>query len=181
MFFASMNITGYDEEGRSKGLVVVATYQTFARGQVRVTSTDPHADPEVDIRMLSDARDMVRLREGYKRLHELVHHPAIQAISDGVESYVGGEVPTSLPSDAELERWLLENCQDTQHPVGTCRMGRPDDPRTVVDPECRVLGIEGLRVIDASIMPENVRANTHLTTVMIAEHMAVRLRRACPH
>ncbi len=176
MFFASMNITGYDEEGRSKGLVVVATYQTFSRGQVRVTSTDPHADPEVEIRMLSDARDMVRLREGYKRLHELVHHPAIQAISDGVESYVGGDVPTSLPSDAELERWLLENCQDTQHPVGTCRMGRPDDPRTVVDPECRVLGIEGLRVIDASIMPENVRANTHLTTVMIAEHMASRLR-----
>ncbi len=176
MFFASMNITGYDEEGRSRGLVVVATYQTFSRGWVRVVSSDPLADPEVEIRMLSDERDMVRLREGYKRLHELVRHPAFQAISDGVESYVGGEVPASLPSDAELERWLLENCQDTQHPVGTCRMGQPGDPRAVVDSECRVIGVEGLRVIDASIMPDNVRANTHLTTVMIAEHMAARMR-----
>ena len=56
--------------------------------------------------------------------------------------------------------------------------GRPDDPRSVVDTDCRVLGIEGLRVIDASIMPEVPRANTHLTCVMIGEVMAERLRRA---
>jgi choline dehydrogenase len=54
-------------------------------------------------------------------------------------------------------------------------MGAADDPRSVVDPECRVIGVEGLRVIDASIMPENVRANTHLSTVAIAEHMATKL------
>lgn len=176
MFFASMNIIGYDEVGRSKGLVVVATYQTFSRGWVRVTSTDPLVDPEVEIRMLDDERDMIRLREGYKRLYEIVRHPAFQEITEGIESYVGGEAPETLPPDPELEQWLLENCQDTQHPVGTCRMGRPDDPRTVVDPECRVLGVEGLRVIDASIMPEMVRANTHLTAVMIGEHMAAKLR-----
>ena len=57
-------------------------------------------------------------------------------------------------------------------------MGPADDARSVVDPDCRVIGFEGLRVIDASIMPENVRANTHLTTVMIAEHMAARMRSA---
>jgi choline dehydrogenase-like flavoprotein len=56
-------------------------------------------------------------------------------------------------------------------------MGAPGDPRSVVDPECRVIGIEGLRVVDASIMPEVPRANTNLTTIMLAEHMAARLRR----
>jgi choline dehydrogenase-like flavoprotein len=57
-------------------------------------------------------------------------------------------------------------------------MGAPGDRRTVVDPDCRVVGLEGLRVIDASVMPEMVRANTHLTTVMIAEHIAARMKRA---
>jgi choline dehydrogenase len=176
MFIASMNVTGYDEAGRSKGLIIVATYQTFSRGWVRVTSPDPTADPEVEIRMLSDERDLIRLRDGYQRLHQIVEHPAVRAISDGVASLVGGAAPPDLSSDAALDAWLLANCHDTQHPVGTCRMGRADDPRAVVDPQCRVIGVEGLRVIDASIMPEIVRANTHLTTVMIAEQMAARLR-----
>jgi 5-(hydroxymethyl)furfural/furfural oxidase len=178
LFMASMNLVGFDEEGRGKGLIVVATFQTFSRGWVHVTSPDPLADPEVEINMLADERDLVRLRDGYRRLHQIVNHPAVQAISEGVESYVTGDSPTGLLPDDDLDAWLLANCQDTQHPVGTCRMGRPDDPRSVVDPDCRVLGLDGLRVIDASIMPDNVRANTHLTTVMIAEHMAVRLRRA---
>jgi 5-(hydroxymethyl)furfural/furfural oxidase len=55
-------------------------------------------------------------------------------------------------------------------------MGAVNDPRAVVDPDCRVIGIEGLRVVDASVMPEIPRANTHLTTVMIAEHMAARIK-----
>jgi choline dehydrogenase len=159
-------------------LIIVATFQTFSKGWVRSTSYDPHADPEVEIRMLSDERDLVRLRDGIKRLHKIVHHPHVQAISDGYFSFVTGDFSGELPPDEELDEWLLANCQDTQHPVGTCRMGPKDDPRSVVDPECRVIGFDGLRVIDASIMPENVRANTHLTTVMIAEHMATRMRTA---
>ncbi|MEA2597509.1 MAG: 5-(hydroxymethyl)furfural/furfural oxidase [Thermomicrobiales bacterium] len=175
MFMAAMNIVGYGDEGRSKGLIVVATYQTFSKGWVRLTSYDPHADPEVEIRMLSDERDLVRLRDGFKRLHRVAHHPAVEAISEGYFSFVTGDFSGELMPDDELDAWLLANCQDTQHPVGTCRMGRRDDQRSVVDPDCRVIGFDGLRVIDASIMPENVRANTHLTTVMIAEHMAARM------
>ena len=76
----------------------------------------------------------------------------------------------------ELDDWLFAECSDAQHASGTCRMGAADDPRAVVDPECRVIGCTGLRVIDASIMPEVPRANTHLTTVAIAERMADRLR-----
>ncbi len=78
--------------------------------------------------------------------------------------------------DAALDDWLFAECSDAQHASGTCRMGDPADPRAVVDPECRVIGCTGLRVIDASIMPTVPRANTHLTTVAIAEKMADVLR-----
>ena len=81
-------------------------------------------------------------------------------------------------SDAELDDWLFADCGDAQHASGTCRMGAANDLRSVVDPECRVLGFTGLRVIDASIMPEVPRVNTHLTTVAIAERMADRLKAA---
>jgi choline dehydrogenase-like flavoprotein len=81
-------------------------------------------------------------------------------------------------SDARtLDAWLRETVRDTWHLTGTCRMGAPDDPRSVVDPDCRVLGVEGLRVIDGSIMPDVPRANTNLTCMLIGEHMAERLRR----
>ena len=78
----------------------------------------------------------------------------------------------AVPTD----QWMLENCFDVQHAAGTCRMGAASDRNAVVDPQCRVIGVEGLRVIDASIIPEMVRANTHLTAVMIGEHMADRIR-----
>jgi 5-(hydroxymethyl)furfural/furfural oxidase len=176
MFMASMNVLGTDEAGVQRGLLVTATYQTFSKGQVRVTARDPLVQPDVDIDMLSDERDLVRLRHGMRRLMDVARHPAVSAIHDGFFSWVAGDARIEPPTEGELDDWLFANAQDTQHPVGTCRMGRADDPRSVVDPECRVIGVEGLRVIDASIMPENVRANTHLTTVMIAEHMAAKLR-----
>ena len=71
---------------------------------------------------------------------------------------------------------MAANCFDSQHAAGTCRMGSRSDPRSVVDPDCRVIGVDGLRVIDCSIMPEIVRSNTHLPVVMIAELMADRIR-----
>ena len=73
---------------------------------------------------------------------------------------------------------MFAECSDAQHASGTCRMGAADDPRSVVDPECRVIGVTGLRVIDASVMPTVVRANTNFTTIMIAEKMADALKRS---
>ena len=75
-----------------------------------------------------------------------------------------------------MDDWLFAECSDAQHASGTCRMGDPTDPRSVVDLQCRVIGCSGLRVVDASMMPEVPRANTHLTTVAIAERMADLLR-----
>jgi 5-(hydroxymethyl)furfural/furfural oxidase len=176
MFMSSMNLIGYDDAGMAKGLVIVATFQTFSRGTLRVTSADPEANPEIDIRMLSDERDLVRMRDGMARLWTIVHQPAFDEIVEYFEAPVTGEVMTDLPQGDALDDWLLSVCGDTQHPVGTCRMGAPGHPAAVVDPECRVIGVDGLRVIDASVMPEVPRANTHLSTVMVAEHMAKQLR-----
>ncbi len=88
---------GYDDVGISKGLLIIATWQTFSRGVLRVTSADPEANPDIDIRMLSDERDMVRMRDGYQRLWKVVHHPVFEAITEQLESIVTGEVMTELP------------------------------------------------------------------------------------
>jgi choline dehydrogenase len=79
--------------------------------------------------------------------------------------------------DDALDQLLLAHCSDSQHGAGSCRMGRYDanDARSVVDPDCRVHGLDGLRVVDASVMPFDCQANTNLTTIMIAERMAERL------
>ena len=180
MIMIAMNVGGLGEEGLRRGLMIVATFQTFSRGRLTVTSTDPLVDPDVDLAMLSDERDLVRIRDGMRRLQQIVAHPATQRITEGTASWVTGADLSPDASDDELDAWLLANCQDSQHPIGTCRMGDPADPRSVVDPECRVIGVDGLRVIDGSIMPENPRANTHLTCVMMGELMAERLRKGAP-
>ena len=87
----------------------------------------------------------------------------------------GAPLEALLASPAALAQWLKERVTGFYHPVGTCRMGAPGDPAAAVDPECRVRGVQGLRVIDASVMPAIPRANTNLTAIMIAERMADRL------
>lgn len=181
MFMVGANIIGNDEAARSRGIILVANYQTFSRGLLQVVSPDLRAQPDIDLNMLSDERDLIRLRDGYKRLRDILAHPAVDAISEGNFTFLlsgddGGLPKAGAPDDA-IDDWLFGNVQETHHPVGTCRMGRPDDPRSVVDPACRVIGFDGLRVIDASVMPENPRANIQLTTIMLAERMADDLRR----
>ena len=180
MLMASCNVFGIEGEALTRGMIVVSVFQAFSQGQLRIASADPLAEPVIEEHMLSDRRDLVRLRDGVRRLFALGSHPACARIAEeiGVGDPFGGESRSldSFASDEQLDRWLLEECVDCFHIVGTCRMGAVDDRRTVVDPDCRVVGVDGLRVIDASIMPEVPRANTHLTTVMIAEHMAERLR-----
>jgi choline dehydrogenase len=158
------------------GRIAVSVYQAFSQGHVRITTSDPEIDPEVEERMLSDSRDLVRMRDGVHRLREICLQPDVTAIAHRVDYGTTGRSMDQPFSDAELDDWLFAECSDAQHASGTCRMGAPDDPRSVVDPDCRVLGTTGLRVIDASIMPEVPRANTHLTTVAIAERMAARLK-----
>ena len=179
MLMASCNVFGIEGEALEQGVIVVSVFQAFSQGELRIASPDPQVEPVIEERMLSDRRDLVRLRDGVRRLFALACHPAVAGIAEefslgdlygGWQGWIEGSA-----CDEVLDRFLLEACIDCFHIVGTCRMGAVGDPATVVDSECRVVGVDGLRVIDASIMPEVPRANTHLTTVMIGEHMAERL------
>ena len=127
--------------------------------------------------MLSHDSDLVRMRDGVQRAVAIARHQAVRAIAGDVTYGSSGRSIDRPFTAAELDDWMFAECSDAQHASGTCRMGAADDPRSVVDPQCRVIGCSGLRVIDASVMPTVVRANTHLTTVMIAEKMADALRR----
>ena len=113
-----------------------------------------------------------------RRLREIGLHEDVRAIAARVDYGVTGRSIEEPFSAQELDDWMFAECSDAQHASGTCRMGAADDPRSVVDPDCRVIGCSGLRVIDASVMPTVVRANTHLTTVMIAEKMADHLKQS---
>jgi len=139
------------------GLVMVALMFVRSVGHVRLGSDDPRVDPLVDFSMLTDEADARRLRIGVDRLMQVLEHPAMKALGTVMAP------PTDLTG-------IRANLGDYVHAAGTCALG------TVVDPECRVIGYEGLRVCDASVMPDLPRANTHFTTVVIAEKLASMMR-----
>ncbi len=157
-------LRGYEPAALARGCLYVAVYESHSHGAVTLTSPDPAAHPVVDLAMLTDERDLARLRDGARRLLEIVASGPFRRITTGEA--------VAIADGRALDRWLLETCTDHQHPAGTCRMGDPADERTVVDPACRVLGVDGLRVVDASVMPESPRANIHLTCVAIGERAA---------
>ena len=105
---------------------------------MRLASTDPLVDPIVEFRMLSDQRDLVRLREATARVVDVLRHPAVAAIVETVDA--AGTPLGSLDSDAAVDTWLTGGVNDYVHAAGTCRMGTPGDPAAVVDLECRVIG-----------------------------------------
>jgi choline dehydrogenase-like flavoprotein len=140
----------------SKARVDVAVMQAFSQGELHLASDDPNDDPVVNFHMLSDPRDQQRLDAGHRILGAALVHPAVRAISNAVDDG--------------------RHLGDYLHAAGTCRMGAAADPAAVVDPACRVIGYERLRVCDASVLPALPRANPHLTVVAVAELLASRLR-----
>jgi len=154
------------------GMLMAAVMEVHSEGEVTLATSDPAVDPAVDFRMLSDERDLVRLRMATRHLLALAAHPALAGLVDGVVMDAAGTVPAALADDDDLDRWLLANVGDYVHASGTCRMGDPADPETVVDPLLRVVGYERLAVCDASVLPDLPRANTHLTCVAVAERAA---------
>lgn len=157
------------------GAVLVWLNQAYARGELALTSTDPLAQPVLDERMLADPRDRHRMRDGVRTLLSLARHPRFAALTDGSFERANAELLAVVDDDAALDAHLLRTVVDGQHVTSTCRMGAPDDPATVVDPECRVLGTEALHVVDASVFPSCPRANTNLAAIMTGELMADRL------
>jgi 5-(hydroxymethyl)furfural/furfural oxidase len=180
MILIGFNHRGLGEGGLPSrmGAVGGAVFNAFSRGEVRLVSADPDLDPEVDENMADDPRDQLRLRDVVRRLAVLSAHPAITAIAERImfaETGLAMDAVAALPPDA-LDALILQEAADAQHAAGTCRMAAYEDPRGVVNPDLSVKGIAGLRVADASIMPEDCRANTHFTCVMIgrmaASHIA---------
>lgn len=182
MMFVSLNQNVLSMENADlrfgAGAFGVWVNQAWSRGSVTLTSADPAVQPEVREAMLSDERDRVRLRAGIRALVEMARGEEVAAISDGPVDRVNTTLLSVLDDDARLDDHLLATAADAQHATSTCRMGDPSDPTTVVDPECRVLGVDGLRVVDASIFPSVPRANTNLAAIMAGELMAERMERA---
>ncbi|AVO45637.1 GMC family oxidoreductase [Phreatobacter cathodiphilus] len=161
-----------------QGAIGIALYDAFSRGEVRLAAADPQANPVVEENMLDDERDLIRMRDGIRRLAALTAHPAVAGIASAItfgESGMDFAAAAALP-DAELDALMLQEASDIQHAAGTCRMGPSGDPAAVVDPHLKVHGLEGLRVADAAIMPTDCRANLHFTCVMIGEMAAKRMR-----
>lgn len=158
------------------GMVACWQMQCFSRGELRPASTDPFDGPIIEENMLSDERDLIRMRDGAQRLFALARQPAFAAVVERFRLLPEGGKIEGWADVAELDEWLWQGVTDAQHICGTCRMGDVNDPSSVVDPACRVIGVEHLRVVDASILPAVPRANTHLTVVACAEAMAARIR-----
>lgn len=154
------------ESGCTIGPTLVAPE---SRGEVALCSADPAVAPSVRCGQLASDRDADRLVDGVERARE------IAAVAPLADSLAGARAPgPEIRSRSRLRRWVREKAELLYHPVGTCRMGSNGD--SVVDPQLRVQGLDGLRIADASVMPTIVRGNTHAATVMIAERAADLLR-----
>lgn len=167
MQISAFDAVGADDVGLGRGQVFGAVMRVYSHGKVSLRSASPDDDPVVEFNMLADERDLIRLRDAVRRIHAIVTHPAVASITETVAAPI-----EHLDTDMAIDTWLRANVNDYVHAAGSCRMGPPTDPAAVVDLRCRVVGYDGLRVCDASVMPDLPKANTHLTTVAVAERLA---------
>jgi choline dehydrogenase-like flavoprotein len=154
----------------------VCVLRPKSRGSVTLASPNPLAAPLIDPAFLSDADDTARLVRGFKLMRQILAQPAL-AQHDGREVAASAAAQT----DAQIEAYVRQHADTIYHPVGSCRMGpavQAADGGSVVDAELRVHGLQGLRVVDASVMPHIVGGNTNAPTIMIAEKAADLIRQA---
>lgn len=149
----------------------VCLLRPLSRGSVTLASKDPFAPPVIDPNFLGVRDDMERLSRGVRIMRELLAQPALSTLG-GKEMAYSAQATTDL----QIEQFVRDYADTIYHPVGTCRMGR--DALAVVDHELRVHGVQGLRVVDASIMPQVVSGNTNAPTIMIAEKAADMIKAA---
>jgi choline dehydrogenase len=157
-------------EAKARGLTLAPTLvNVFSRGQLRLRSADPTWHPAIDPAYYSDERDLTAMIAGMRRLLDIARQPALARHLDGEFHPRGGDYTTE-----GIHQHIARLTQTLYHPVGTCAMG--DGELAVVDPELRVRGVDGLRVIDASVMPTVTRGNTNAPVIMLAEKAADMLR-----
>ncbi len=148
--------------------MTVGLYLALGSGELRLTSSDPSVQPLLDYNYLQEPFDRQRMREGVHLALKLAEKEEFKRI---VEERIE-PTDAEMASDDTLDDWLLREATTGQHISGTCKMGPASDPMAVVDQYGRAHGLEGLRVVDASVMPDCIRANTNVTTMMIGERIA---------
>ena len=147
--------------------VHVGPMRSKSRGHVRVRSSDPKAPPKILFNYMSHPDDWEEFRACVRLTRELFQQPAMQ-------QYAGREIQpgSAEQTDAEIDAFIRQHCESAYHPCGSCKMGSSKDVTAVVDHECRVIGLEGLRVADSSIMPQVTNGNINAPTLMIGEKAA---------
>ena len=215
MHGAILSRSGWHSIGYRLGTMFFWVNKSYSRGRLRLASSDPNDEPIVRFDMLSDARDLERLKQALRlgaetlsadalgeersvvfpssyspRVAKVAMPGAFNALQRGVLSLLldvagplrqwlvhglvtqGVTLKKLLADDRALTEFVQRNVGGTWHPSGTCRMGSADDPMAVTTADGRVIGVEGLRVCDASLMPSIPCANTNVPTIMIAERLA---------
>lgn len=215
MHGAILSRSGWHSVGYRLGTMFFWVNKSYSRGRVQVTSLDPLQEPNVRFSMLSEARDLQRLKQALRMGAETLSAPGLDplrsvvfpssysprvakvampgrlnALQRGVLSLLldiagplrgwvvrglvtqGVTLDKLLADDRALSQFVRANVGGTWHPSGTCRMGRADDPQAVTLNDGQVIGVTGLRVCDASLMPAIPCANTNVPTIMIAERIA---------
>lgn len=160
-------------EPSSRMITVLSTLVgTSSRGHVRLRSADPTWHPEIEAAYFDDQADLDAMLAGCRRIMEITQQGAVSAMIDRPFEL------EATPSDDALIEHIRQYTQTTFHPTSTCAMGGADQEDAVVDPDLRVRGVAGLRVVDASVMPAVPRGNTNAPTIMVAEKAADLIRSA---
>ncbi|PTP68610.1 choline dehydrogenase [Vibrio splendidus] len=135
-----------------------------SRGTVAITSADPHAKPEIIFNYISTEQDRQDWRDCIRLTREILSQPAMDV-------YRGKEIQPGLniTSDEAIDEWVKQNVESAYHPSCGCKMGSDDDPMAVLDEECRVRGVDNLRVVDSSVFPIIPNGNLNAPTIMVAE------------
>ena len=145
----------------------IGPMRSQSRGWVRLASPRIEDHPRIFFNYMSQPEDWEEMRACVRLTRELIAQSAF-------DRYRGREIQpgAAVQTDAQIDEFIRAHCETAYHPSCTCRMGAPGDPRSVVDPQGRVIGIERLRVVDASIMPSITTGNLNAPTIMIAEKLA---------
>ena len=157
----------YDGQAASEGhgyQAHVGPMRSPSRGQITLRSGDPKDDPRIQFNYMSHEQDWIDFRHCIRVTREIFGQEAFDPFR-GKEIQPGD----ALQSDDELDGFIREHVESAYHPCGTCRMGQADDPLAVVDPECRVIGVDGLRLADSSIFPRITYGNLNGPSIMTGE------------
>ena len=161
--------TSYPESREAPNIRVGCRLEyPYSEGRLTLASADVSVQPDLDFRFLTDPRDTARFRDAVRRTVQIFEHPAF---ADLLAERLSPS-DADLADDDSLDAWLKKSAGIAGHTSVTCKMGPGADPLAVVDQYCSVHGMQSLRVVDAAVMPDIVRANTNATIIMMAERAA---------